>query len=114
MRFSGQRSDRSKSIRADCPPFGMAAAKAVESRHPISFGLSPKREHVASLGAELDVMPGHRSLDSSRLVRPLQMSREFIAVLMDLDVLLDGLAVIDVFRIDRPVAPNIVGRLFLG
>jgi hypothetical protein len=105
---------RSKSIRAYCSPLGMPPVKPVKSRHPIPFDSSPEREHVASLRTKFDVMPLHRTLNSSRLVRALEMSIQPISVLIDVDVFRHRLAVFDIFRVNRPVAPYIVGWLLLS
>ena len=90
----------------------MAAVEPVKSRHRIAVYLAPESEHVARPGAEFDVMAVYRALNSSRLVRALEMSRQAIAVLIDLDEFPDGLAVFNVFRVNRPLAPDVVGRSF--
>src|SRR5271165_7397872 len=82
----------------------MPAMQPVVSRYLIPVDLPPKRQHIVSLRAELDVMPGHRAGNSARLVRSLEMSPQPIAVLSNLHMLLDHRAVVDVLGVNRPAA----------
>jgi len=73
----------------------------------------PEGEHLARLRAEQNVMDVHASFKPTRLVRPLEVARQYVSFLLEFDVLCGSLAV-RTFRIDGPVARHIIGRLLLG
>src|SRR5208337_4285999 len=76
-------------------PLGVLAVKPISARHLISANLSPKVEHIASHRTESDVMPVDLTLNRTGLIGAFEVSREAVAVLLDLNVLHDRLAGFD-------------------
>src|SRR5271154_551420 len=89
----------------------MLAVKPILSRHVIAIDLPSKCQDIASYRAEPDMMHIDLTLNRTRLVRTFEVSGDSVAVLRDLDVLHNDLAVIDVRGIDRPVTFHVVRGL---
>jgi hypothetical protein len=79
--------------------------------HVIAVDLPAKREDVASHGAESDVVTVDLALNRARLIGAFEIAGDSVAVLRDLNVLDDRLAVVDIAGINRPVALDIVRGL---
>src|ERR1700691_1811230 len=84
---------------------------SVDSRHNISLDPSPERQHVAGIGAEFDVMDVHPALNLSGLMRTLEVARDDIAVLDDLNGFQVAPGPGDIVGVDCPVAGDVVRRL---
>src|SRR5271170_889440 len=97
-----------KLIRADRVPGGMLAVRPIKSRHCVSLNLSSERQHVARLGSEFDVMHVYKALNSTRLMRTLEMAGNLRAKLLDLHVFCGPPRLVNVLGIDRPVSGCIV------
>jgi hypothetical protein len=105
------RTVQTKSIGAFGFPLAMLAVNSVRSRHLITFDFSAEGKHVASLGAEYDVMHVDGPFNSAGLVRALEVTRQLIAILLDFDVFRRTPAIVDVLRVNPPIARDIVRRL---
>jgi hypothetical protein len=94
-------------------PAGMSAINPIESRYSTSIDLSSERQHFVGVCAEFNVMYFHPALNLSRRVKALETPGDNVAVLIDLNSLQGTPGLVDVVRDNRPVARNVVGRLFL-
>ena len=103
---------QAKSIGAFGLPLAMFAVNTVLSGHLISFDSSPEGKHLASLGVEYDVMHVDGAFNPAGLVRALEMPRQLIAILFDFDVFRGTAAIVDVLRVNLPIARHVVWRLF--
>ena len=78
--------------------------RSVKPGHGISLDLAAEREHVASMGAEFDVMNIHKAFNSARLMRALEMSGKLVSKLLDLNELCGTAGLVNVLRVYRPVS----------
>jgi len=82
--------------------------RSVKAGHGISLDLSAERKHVASMGAEFDVMNIHKAFNSARLMRALEMSGKLRAKLLDLHELCGTAGLVNILRVDRPISGSVV------
>jgi len=99
------------SVRAFCVPLRVLAVNSVESRHCISIYLSSERKDGTCVRAEFDVVHVDPALNFSRLMRALEMPRNNIAILIDLNCLQGTTGFVNVICVNRPVARNFVRGL---
>ena len=81
---------------------------SIFARHVIAIDLSSKVNDGSGYGTESNVMSIHPSLNRTRLVRALEISSDTVAILCDLDVLHDRLAVLEAGGVNRPVSLHVV------
>jgi hypothetical protein len=81
---------------------------SVEAGHGISLDLAAEREHVASMGAEFDVMSIHKAFNCARLMRTLEVSGKLRAKLLDLHELCGTAGLVSILRVDRPISGSVV------
>jgi hypothetical protein len=101
------------SIRAFRAPFSVPAMNSVDSRHNIPLDPSPKREHVARIGAEFDVVHVDPPLNLSGLMRTFEVARDDIAVLDDFNGFQVAPGPGDIVGVDYPIAGDVVRWVFL-
>jgi len=82
----------------------MPAVQPIKSRHRVSLNLSSERQHVARLSTEFDVMRVYETLNSTRLMRALEMTRKLRAKLLDLHVFCGTPGLVNVLRVYRPAS----------
>ena len=78
------------------------------SVHVVTVNLAVEIEDVASYGAEPDVMDVNLPFNWTALVRPFEISRDSVSVLLDLEVLDDDLVIVDVIGVNRPASFDVV------
>ena len=69
---------------------------SVGSSHGVSKNIAAKIEHIASYGAEPYAMYMDLPFDRARLLGPVEVTRDLVVRLYDLNVLDDDLPMLDI------------------
>lgn len=83
--------------------------KAVKAGHGVAFDVAAEGEHVASLGAEFDMVAVDEAFDAAGLIGTFEVAAELAAGLGDADGLGGTAGPVDIGSVDGPIAGG-VGR----